>query len=233
MSLFILMFLQFNIMAKNHVFAVIDASPYVIVEESKLSGVVVDNFNNCIVPLMNKKGLKVELRSYPFKRAINYLKKGEVEGIYLYIKDRSLKYAYSTKSVFSLKPSICSDQLEKITSKKTSQYEGVRFSHFHGEYPVKELFNSKAKPLSISSDNYAYQALRMLKANRINAIYHPLPAAMEYEKKKHDDLYYDVKCKRLTNKDIPLHVAFQKQTKIYKQMNSVLDKCLPKITFGK
>lgn len=225
---FIIFCLLFShkIFSKKYTFAVIDASPYVIVEGHDLSGSIVDNFNECVAPKMKKLGHEVELKDYPFKRAITFLDKGLIEGFYLFIPERSQKYSYSKKTVFSLQPSICSDNLEKALKARKNKFKGIRYSHFRGEHPAPELFGSLATPVKISSDRFVYQSFRMIKGNRIDLMYHPLQAAVEYEKKQHDGLYDDIKCIYLSKKKIPLKVAFRQESKIYKVMNEVLNSCL-------
>ncbi len=167
-----------------------------------------------VIQAFQEMGYQVEIRLYPWARALKFAKDGDVDGVIaLHTKKREQWFEYSqglaTQSIGFYK-----HKKENISLKNYSDFKFYKIGYVRGYAIPSKLENLN---LQITWLNKEEQALRMLSQKRLNLALMEKSVAQYIINKKYPKLDESIEWIEPSIEETIIYLAFSKKTKNYKR----------------
>jgi len=150
---------------------VIDYPPHAIVKGRVASGPAVEY----ITKVLKSAGMDPVFTGYPSRRAMSEFDSGNID-ILLPINNNVDKGNKLSRSLFHVTPGLCfrKDNFISILS-ANHRFKGMKIGFSDGTKVLSDLTSSGANMTAIKGKDNLTRGIKMLKAGRYDAIYHPSP----------------------------------------------------------
>jgi len=160
-----------NVSAYEYRVGIIEYPPHAQLENKLPNGRIVDY----VQAIITSHGHQVKLSASPVKRALKRLAEGDLD-ILLPIEASTENILTFTKPLFKLVPGLCFQKQDFLPIlSATHRFKGMKVGHTDGIDITKTLDGSGAKLVPLKGKFALERGLKMLKAGRFDAFYHPNP----------------------------------------------------------
>ena len=176
-----------NTNAYEYKIGVIEYPPHIVMEDSKPSGKAIDY----IKFMIEKNGDQVKFSAMPVKRALKRLNDGDLDMLFP-LENSVEKVTTLTKPLFNLVPGLCFRKSNFIPIlSATHRFSSMKIGYADGIEVSSPVIKSGANLYPIRGKSVLGRGLKMLKANRLDAIYHPNPIFLYHKNNPHSK---DIAC---------------------------------------